>query len=362
MRSGISFGGNMLSVRAILLRLVPLVITAALLHPMRGSAAEPPPWLEIHSAHFTVITDAGDKKGREVAFRFEQMRAVFASVLTKDHLSQPVPLTILAFDNDKSYYQLTPLYKGQPIDIPGFFLHGEDQDFIALNLSEPESWRAVAGDLAQTMLSDNYPPAQPWFDEGFVRYFSSIRPDNKQVAIGGDPELVAISSRLLGNQSPGPSKPYTEILNAQPWLSIADLFGMKAAGPDATKAAQVSAESWMVIHYLLHEKRLPDTGSYFDLVLNQHLSVEDAIQKAFGLSSAQLEQGVKEYFRSLTALQTELQMAQQKNSSTNLPQPYQFPTLVGLDDSTILSKPLPETDAQATYAASRSGVTSGCSS
>ena len=30
-----------------------------------ADAAEPP-WLEIHSTHFTVITDAGDKKGREV--------------------------------------------------------------------------------------------------------------------------------------------------------------------------------------------------------------------------------------------------------------------------------------------------------
>jgi len=338
----------MLRVRPILLRVAFLVMATAFLYPAPGFATEPG-WLEIHSSHFTVITDAGDKKGREVAFRFEQMRAVFASLLTKDHLNQPVPLTILAFDNDKSYYQLTPLFKGQPIDVPGFFLHGDDQDFIALNLSEPESWRAVAGDLAQMMLSNNYPAAQPWFDEGFTRYFSSIRADNKQVAIGGDPQLVAVSSRLTGDQAPS-SKPYTELLNAQPWLSIPDLFGMKALGSDLDKAAQFCAESWMVMHYLLHEKRLPDTGTYFDLVLNQHVPVEDAVQKAFGMSAAQLEQAVKEYFRSLTALQTETQMAQQKNSSTNLPQPYQFPSLVAQDDSTIIAKPLPESDAQATYA------------
>ena len=72
-------------------------------------AAEPSPWLEIHSAHFTVITDAGDKKGREVALRFEQMRAVFATLLGKEHLNQSIPLTILAFKNDKSYYQVAPL-------------------------------------------------------------------------------------------------------------------------------------------------------------------------------------------------------------------------------------------------------------
>src|ERR1700686_4376154 len=154
-----------------------------------AAAAQPSPWLEIHSVHFTVITDGGDRKGREVAVRFEQMRAVFATLLGKDRLHQSVPLTILAFDNDKSYYQLAPLHQGQPIDVPGFFLPGDDQDFIVLNLSEEESWRAVARDFAAMLLTYNYPPAQAWFDEGLAEYFSSIRVDNKQVELGADPEL-----------------------------------------------------------------------------------------------------------------------------------------------------------------------------
>src|SRR5258707_14807458 len=98
-----------------------------------------PGWLEINSAHFRVITDAGEKKGREVALRFEQMRSVFAGLLTKERLNQSVTLTILAFKNDKSYYQVAPLVhlevpgqpsSLQPIGVPGFFLAGEDQDFI----------------------------------------------------------------------------------------------------------------------------------------------------------------------------------------------------------------------------------------
>ena len=58
-----------------------------------------------------------------------------------------------------------------------------------LNLFEDESWRAVAHDFAHMLLNYNYPPAQGWFDEGLAEYFSSIRVDNKQVEIGGDPEL-----------------------------------------------------------------------------------------------------------------------------------------------------------------------------
>src|ERR1035438_7845146 len=124
--------------------------------------ADQPTWIELHSAHFTVITEAGDEKGREMALRFEQMRAVFATLLTKERLNQPVPLTIFAFKNDKSYYQVAPLRGGQPIDVPGFFLPGEDQDFIVLNAFEEESWRAVAHPPGHMARNYNYPPAQGW--------------------------------------------------------------------------------------------------------------------------------------------------------------------------------------------------------
>src|SRR6266581_2947198 len=95
------------------------LILVALIFCVGSRAANEPPWLQINSTHFMVITDAGDKKGREVAFRFEQMRSVFASLLGKDRLNQSVPLTILALKNDKSYYQVAPLRHGQPIDVPG---------------------------------------------------------------------------------------------------------------------------------------------------------------------------------------------------------------------------------------------------
>src|ERR1700676_4404610 len=177
-----------------------------------GTAAEPP-WLELHSTHFTVITDAGEKKGREVALRFEQMRAVFASLLAKDRLRLPVPLTILALKNDKAFYQMAPLRQGQPISVPGFFVPGDDQNFIVLNLFEEESWRAVAHDFAHMLLNYNYPPVERWSDEGFAEYFSSIRIDNKQVEIGGDPELSNVFTQdLLENQkeAQNPPKSLTE--------------------------------------------------------------------------------------------------------------------------------------------------------
>jgi hypothetical protein len=343
-------------------RAIPLCLTLCglFLCSSPAAAAEPSPWLEIHSAHFTVITDAGDKKGREVALRFEQMRAVFATLLGKERLNQSVPLTILAFNNDKSYYQVAPLHQGQPISVPGFFLPGEDQDFIVLNLFEVESWRAVAHDFAGMLLNYNYPPAQGWFDEGLAEYFSSIRVDDKQVELGSDPELLPSATQdLLGNQrETHPPKSFTELLGAQVWLSLPDLFPMKhdtSSRNEGNRHTLYYAESWIVMHYLLHEQKLPETGAYFDLVLNQHVPVEDAIQKAYGMNSAQLEQAVKDYFHSQTALLAAVDATRQTNSnpaSAANPTPgqaYRFPVPVAPEDSAITSKPLPEADARALY-------------
>ncbi len=321
---------------------------------------EPSPWLELHSAHFTVITDAGEKKGREVALRFEQMRAVFGSLLGKERLSQPIPLTILALRNDKTYYQAAPLRNGHPLDTPGFFLPGEDQDFIVLNLFEDESWRAVAHDFAHMLLNANYPPAQGWFDEGLAEYFGSIRVDNRQVDIGGDPELQpTVKEDLLGNQrDTNPPKSLTELLGAQVWISLPDLFTMKhdtSSYNEGTHHTLYYAESWMVMHYLIHEGKLPETGAYFGLVLTQNVPVEDAIQKAYGMSSLQLEQAVKDYFHSQATLIDALTTARQQNPDPAHPghsdQAYHFPVPVGPDDTAIPATPLPEDDARAIYAA-----------
>lgn len=322
-------------------------------------AANESPWLEIHSSHYTVITDAGEKKGKEVALRFEQMRAVFAGLLSRERLHESRPLTILAFKNDASYYRLAPLRQGHPIEVPGFLLTGDDQDFIALNLFEDEPWRAVSHDFAIRTLSFNYPPTQGWFDEGLAEYFSSMRIAGKQVDIGGDPELLpTVTENLVGNiQNAQPPKSFTELLGAQVWLSLPDLFTVKhdtSTRNEGTRHTLYYAESWIVMHYLLHEKKLSETGTYFALVLNQHMPVEDAIKQAYDVSSSELEQSIKKYFQSLTGLHAAVDAARKDNPDTANParsfQPGRFPVPVTEDDSVITSKPIPEAEERALYA------------
>src|SRR2546423_14129500 len=76
-------------------------------------------WVEIHSPHFSVATDAGDKRGRDVAVRFEQMRAEFGALMAKAKVSTPIPLQIIAFRNSKELRQFSPIWPCKSTETAG---------------------------------------------------------------------------------------------------------------------------------------------------------------------------------------------------------------------------------------------------
>src|SRR5580693_4208486 len=225
-------------IRSVRLRFIffalALLLCRAPLAPARSDESH---WIRVNSSHFSLVTDADNIKGHDVAARFEQMRAVFGQLLAKKRINMSEPIDIIALRNDEEYSKVVPNRQGQTI-AAGFFIPGEDRNYFVLNLSKNESWRAISREFAEVFLNYNYPPTQAWFDAGFAEYFSTLRLD-KQPQIGGDPES------------------FTELLNATPWLSIPELF----AKPGETAAKETShhtlfyAQSWIVMHYLINQNK-----------------------------------------------------------------------------------------------------------
>jgi tetratricopeptide (TPR) repeat protein len=104
------------------------------------------------------------------------------------------------------------------------------------------------------------------------------------------------------------------------------------------------AQSWIVMHYLLNQNKLSEAGTYFGLVKIQKLPVEQAVQQAFGISSTQLEQTVKDYFHSL-AWSKEPANNRPANATSSSGPVYQFPSV--LESGQVGSSVLDVTDAQA---------------
>jgi len=102
------------------------------------------------------------------------------------------------------------------------------------------------------------------------------------------------------------------LLSSPVWLSMVDLFSMKHDGSgtrEGTHNTLYYAQSWMVVHYLVNKNKMPEAGTYFDLVLNQKVPVEKAMVQAFDMSPEQLEDAVKAYFKSLSGLGIALDQA-----------------------------------------------------
>jgi tetratricopeptide (TPR) repeat protein len=242
-------------------------------------------WLEVRSPNFSVVTDAGEKRGREVAVRFEQMRAVFGTLMTKAKINLPVPLQIVAFRNTKEMRQVAPLFNGKPTEMAGLFQQGEDRSFIMLDMSVENPWTVVFHEYAHQLMNGNLQGQfAPWFQEGFAEYFSTIEVNGKEARVGRIPEDEYRVLLQLG------------------WMKISDLFKVQQNSATYNESGDhrstFYAESGMLMHYIYDNQLLPKVGTYFDLRENKSLPVEDAIQQAFGMNAAQFDKALRNYVTS----------------------------------------------------------------
>jgi tetratricopeptide (TPR) repeat protein len=299
-----------------LLFALSLLPTAQSVPPLFAGESQ---WVEVRSPNFSVITDAGEHRGREVALRFEQMRAAFGTLITKAKVNIPVPLQIVAFRNTKEMRQVAPLFHGKPTQVAGLFQGGADRSFIMLDMSTENPWTTVFHEYAHQLMNGNMQAeTDPWFEEGFAEYFSSIEADGKEVRVG----------KILHND-------YL-ILQQVGMMKVADLFRVQhyseTYNENGNSRTTFYVESGMLMHYIYDEQLLERVAVYFDLKWNKHLSVEDAVQQAFAISAAQLDKELRNYI------------------SAGRYRYYPLPAAPNISDMNYTSKPLSVSDANAVLA------------
>jgi tetratricopeptide (TPR) repeat protein len=242
------------------------------------------PWVEVKSPHFTLVTDAGEKRGREVAIRFEQMRAVFGALFAKSAVNIPVPLQIVGFRNTKELLQFAPLWNGKPTDLAGLFLGNSDRNFILLDLSVVDPWAVVFHEYAHLLMSGNLSlHLDPWFEEGFAEYFATAEVDGKEARIG---KVRDDTYRTLERTG---------------LMPVADLFRVqqhsRTYNEKGDRRSGFYAQSAMVVHYIYDNGLFTNLIAYFELTNVKAVAIEEAIQQAFGKTAAQLDSSIREYVR-----------------------------------------------------------------
>jgi len=241
-------------------------------------------WVEVRSPNFSVITDAGDKRGRDVALHFEQMRSVFGTLMTQVNVSQSVPLQIVAFRTSKEMRQMTPVFDGKPTEMAGLFQGGDDRSFIMLDMSVENPWSVVFHEYAHQLMNSNLSiRTDPWFEEGFAEYFTSIEVDNKEARVGRIPEDTY------------------RILQEYGLMRVADLLRVqhnsKTYNETGSHRNVFYAESSLLVHYLYDSRLIPKLADYFAARIDQKEAPEQAIQQAFGMTTEQLDTILHDYLK-----------------------------------------------------------------
>jgi tetratricopeptide (TPR) repeat protein len=238
-------------------------------------------WTEVRTPHFVVVTDAGEKKGREVALRFEQVRSGFGTLLQRSTINIPVATEIVAFRNRAELERFSG--PANSTLASGFFLRGQDRQFVALDLSSTDPYGPVLHDIALMLLEANYPRTELWFDEGFAQYLATAQISNKEISVGAAGER------------------HGQVLNTSPWMPFTDVAKVtsepKSDGKDGSRAL-FDAESWMLVHYIFDQHKLPEAANYFDLVENHGISPAEAVRRAFGVDAATFLKDVQNHYRS----------------------------------------------------------------
>lgn len=261
-----------------------LVVVAYAGYP---AAAEPPKvkdgWIELSTANFRLVSEAGERKSAEIGLSLERFRLVLARLAPGLTLESPVPTTIVAFENDRSF---SP-YKDRSIeerqDMLGFFLSHRHGNFIALNAFPRglDSLRVIFHEYVHFFVRHNLPFLPLWANEGLAEYYSTFEELSGEVQIG---VLVGHHARLLKGRS---------------FIPLERLFAIDASSPEYNESAKQGifyAQSWALMHFLLSEQNPKPGGA---TALLQRLSAgeapEAAARAALGLSLAELETRLRAY-------------------------------------------------------------------
>lgn len=256
------------------------LIAIVLLLSVFAIAGEPT-WMEVRSPNFTVLTNAGERKGRDTAFRFEQMRRIFTSLLARDRANLIVPLQVVVFRDSTGLRQVAPLYQGKPVEAAGIFLPGDDRNYIAIDGSADAGWETVFHEYSHLLLAINLPSTPQWFEEGFAEYFTSVKIDKKGARIG-EPPAGALQV-LQGGLMP-----------------VEQLFAVTSTSKDYNAGSRRTlfyAESWLVVKYLFDKKKITEAGRFMALMQNEKLAPADAMQQAFGMGLKDFDAALKQFLQ-----------------------------------------------------------------
>jgi len=250
--------------------LLALIVTVGCAKPM-------PPWIEVSSPRFEILSTMSERDTKRLARDLEQFHALIHTLTGASEIASAIPTRILVFSLRKDYLRF-----GSETSA-GYFNAGLRENHIVL---DGESEILTAGNIVlheyvhfiiRNGTSTSYPI---WYDEGFAELLSTATAHEDQIAIG----LV-------------PPARYSLLALAK-WIPLSRIIsGKRYADFPRAERGMFYAESWALVHYLTLGRRagtdmVRDLESYL-LRVGMGIPAEQAFVKAFGESIEAVESKIR---------------------------------------------------------------------
>jgi tetratricopeptide (TPR) repeat protein len=270
------------SIEGTLRRIARGLTLAVLAHAV--ARAEEETWVKAVTDHFTILTTEGEDAASKWAIELEQFRRGLQTAVPVP-AERLRPVTVVLFRNARAMEPYSPLERGKPAKIGGFFVRANDINTIMLSAARnaAETRQVIFHEAVHWHLSarEGYMPL--WLGEGLAEVYATFEVRNaKSYAFGAAME------------------DHVGLLRQESLLPLPKLINVGRDSllyNEGTRTGIFYAQSWAFVHYLLYGDGSPGRAAvqrYLEL-LAEARSPDDAFLAAFGAGYAEFEVRLRRY-------------------------------------------------------------------
>ena len=228
-------------------RIIPrLLAVFVLLTAWPAAPAAADQWIEVKSAHFTVLSNASERTTRRLVWQLEQVRSATAALFSWARPDLNKPLRVIVAKDENSMRALVPQYweERRSVRPASVWVTGPDQHYLALRADVEIEDRGTINpyltayaSYIDLVLGQSVGRDLPlWFRRGFTGVLSNT--------------IVRDDHLLLGAPIPWE----LQILRERPLLLLPKLLSVTRLSPEANEAVKrevFDAETWAFVHFLM---------------------------------------------------------------------------------------------------------------
>jgi tetratricopeptide (TPR) repeat protein len=254
--------------------------------PLPATDFKPPAaterWIELRTANFRFVSNAGPATTREVARDLEELHAVVGRLSRLERRSE-LPTVIYLFKSQRSFAPFKTHWDGRPSPISGYFLSRVDGSFIALAADSRDASAIVFHEYVHAMAAENRWWLPVWLSEGLAEFYQTF-------VIAGDRAVIGLPVRAHLNR-----------LHGRTLVPFSQLLAVDLDSPlynERDRKSDFYAQAWALTHYLLlgDAQRREQLGEYLAL-LRGGAPEGEAFRTAFDCDYPTLEAELRRYLK-----------------------------------------------------------------